>query len=93
MNFEETKIRSRFGTRVVAHEFAELAELTKSVDEHEAEQVMADLTAAAANVTAGTDGMKRGARLYVALKDLVASNGYSALAVQCWPKFQEQLGV
>ena len=29
MNFEETEIRSRFGTRVVAHEFGELAELTE----------------------------------------------------------------
>ncbi|MCP4306536.1 MAG: hypothetical protein GY788_17040 [bacterium] len=93
MNFEETQIRSRFGTRVVAHEFGELAELTKAVDEQKAEQVVADLTAAAADVTAGADAMKRGARLYLAIKDLAVSNGYSALAVQCWPKFQEILGV
>ena len=32
--------------------------------------MVADLTAAAANVTAGADGMERGARLYLALKDL-----------------------
>ncbi len=93
MNFEETQIRSRFGTRVVAHEFAELAELTKAADKDEARQVVADLTAGAANVTAGSDGMERGARLYLALKQLATTNEYSALAVQCWPKFQEVLGV
>ena len=37
--------------------------------------------------------MTRGARLYLALKDLATSHGYAALAVQCWPKFQEVLGV
>ncbi len=93
MNFEETQIRSRLGTRVIAHEFGELAELTDATDRAEAKQVVADLTAAAANVTAGADGMERGARLYLALKQLAITNGYSALAVQCWPKFQEILGV
>jgi L-fucose isomerase-like protein len=93
MNFEETKIRSRFGTRVIAHEFAELAALTESVEDAEAQQVVEDLTAAASQVLAGAEGMVQGARLYLALKELAAINGYSALAVQCWPKFQEILGI
>lgn len=93
MNFEETKVRSRFGTRVFAHEFGELAALTESVDETEARRVVEDLTAAASQVRAGGDGMVRGARLYLALKEFATTNGYSALAVQCWPMFQEILGI
>lgn len=93
MNFEETKIRSRFGTRVVAHEFAELAALTEDIDTVEAEAVVDQLTSAAAEVRAGADGMVRGAKLYLALKRLVDEHGHAALAVQCWPKFQEVLGV
>jgi hypothetical protein len=93
MNFEETKVRARLGTRVVAHEFAELAELTDAADPVRAKQVVAQLTAAASQVLAGADGMERGAKLYLALKSLAESNNYSALAVQCWPKFQEVLGV
>jgi len=93
MNFEETKVRSRFGTRVIAHEFAELAELTNAADPVEAKAVVAQLTSAAAEVLAGADGMERGAKLYLALKELATANSHSALAVQCWPKFQEVLGV
>lgn len=93
MNFEETGIRSRFGTRVVPHEFAELAALTDSADSREAENVVAELTAAATRVRAGADGMERGARLYLALKEIASVNDYSALAVQCWPRFQEVLGI
>lgn len=93
MNFDESKVRSRLGTRVVAHEFAELAELTDTADPIEAKEVVSQLTAAAAEVLAGADGMERGAKLYLALKSLAAANNYSALAVQCWPKFQEVLGI
>ena len=93
MNFEESKVRSRLGTQVVAHEFAELADLAMAADQSEAEAIVAELTAAASRVSASPDAMVSGARLYLALKQLTAEHDYSALAVQCWPKFQEILGI
>ncbi|MCP3972941.1 MAG: hypothetical protein GY720_00445 [bacterium] len=93
MNFDEAKVRERLGTRVIAHEFDELVELTNAADSSQAELVVGDLTSAAAQVLAAPDAMHRGASLYLALKQLATANDYSALAVQCWPKFQEDLGI
>ncbi len=93
MNFEEDKVRARLGTEVVAHEFSEIVDLTNAADRDEAQHIVSDLTAAAAEVLTSDDAMETGASLYLALKQLATDNDYSALAVQCWPMFQETLGI
>lgn len=93
MNFDKDKVRARLGTDVVAHEFSEIVDLTNAVDLDEAQHIVSDLTAAAAEVLTSDDAMKTGASLYLALKQLATDNDYSALAVQCWPMFQETLGI
>ena len=37
--------------------------------------------------------MVKQSRLYLALKKLAAENNYTALAVECWPKFQTLMGI
>lgn len=93
MNFDHDKVRARLGTEVVAHEFNEIVDLTEAANQDEARLVVSDLTAAAAEVLTSDDAMLKGASLYLALKQLATSNDYSALAVQCWPMFQESMGI
>ncbi len=93
MNFDEEAVRARLGTRVVAHDFLEIVNLTNTAARNEARTVVAELTAAASEVLTSDDAMESGARLYLALKHLASSNDYSALAVQCWPKFQDVMGI
>ena len=47
----------------------------------------------ASEVTAPQLGMDRNAQIYLALKQLIDSEGYDALAVQCWPSFQDDFNV
>jgi len=93
MNFDEEAVSARLGTRVVAHDFSEIVDLTATIDRDEARTVVAELAAAASEVLTSDDFMERGARLYLALKEFARRNGYAALAVQCWPKFQDIMAI
>lgn len=93
MNFDAEVVQDRLGTRVVAHDFSEIVERTVAVDESEARSVVADLTAAATEVSTSETFMEKGARLYLALKAIAEADEHAALAVQCWPKFQDVLGI
>ena len=88
MLFDERKLMARFGTRVVAHELGEVIELAKTYDDDRVMAVASDIKAAASEVQVTDARMAKGSRLYMALKDLAQQHDYSALAVECWPKFQ-----
>jgi hypothetical protein len=51
-----------------------------------------ELRLVAREVSTSSGALDKGARLYLALKRLAADNGYDALAVECWPKFQALYG-
>lgn len=89
MIFDERKLLARFGLRVQAHELGEVIELAKRVNERDARSTVGELKLAARAVQTTDPALEKGARLYHALKELAVQNGYSALAVECWPKFQE----
>lgn len=93
MNFDAEAVRARLGTRVVSHDFSEIVDLMNAADPSQARTVVSDLTAAATEVLTSDTFMEQGARLYLALKHLAETNGHSALAVQCWPKFQDLVGI
>jgi L-fucose isomerase-like protein len=87
--FDERKIEARLGgTRVFAHELAEVIALAKSLQEKEVMALVGDIKAAASEVRVSDEALGKGGRVYLALKELAQRNGYSALAVECWPKFQ-----
>ena len=93
MNFDANAIKERLGTTIVAHDFADIVSLTEAADAEQARQVVDDLTAAATEVQTSEDNMIQGARLYLGLRQLAVTNRYSAMAVQCWPKFQELMAL
>ncbi len=88
MLFDERKVYARFGTRIVTHELAEVIERAKQYDDKIVVSVAAEIKAGASEVRVVDEMMERGSRVYMALKELAERNGYSALAVECWPKFQ-----
>ncbi len=88
MMFDERKLHARFGTRIFAHELGEVIELAKSYQEAEAVAMVQEMKAGAAEIQVTDAAMAKGGRVYLALKELAERNGYHALAVECWPKFQ-----
>lgn len=93
MMFDERKLMARFGTRVAAHEMGELIALAKTYDAGKVTAVAQEIKAGASEVRVTDARMGKGSRIYLALKELAEKNGYSALAVECWPKFQTMYGM
>ncbi len=93
MQFEETNLATRFGTTVGHHTIAEVVALARDMDERETLGVVRHATSIATEVTAPNLGMDRNARIYLALNRMIESEGYDALAVQCWPSFQDDFDV
>ena len=93
MEFDEEALRQRFGTTVGRHSIGEVIERARRAEGASADQVVGVATSFAAEVTAPKSGMDRNARIYLALKELIDEEGYDALAVQCWPTFQDDYQV
>lgn len=93
MIFDERQLEARFGTRVFAHELGEVVALAKTYDDNQAVAVAGAMKAGASEVRVADAAMLKGSRVYMALKDIAERNGYSAMAVECWPKFQAMYGV
>lgn len=91
--FDERKLEARLGARVVAHELGEVVALAKTYDESRAMALAGEMKAAASEVRVADAAMLKGGRVYLALKEIAERNGYAALAVECWPKFQALYGV
>ncbi len=94
MIFDERKLERRFGgLRVFTHELMEIVQMAKRYDESKVGATVSEMKAAATSVEVPDDAMARGGRTYMALKELAAREGYNALAVECWPKFQAFYGL
>ena len=88
MMFDERKLQARLGTRVFPHELGEVIALAKNYSDAQAVAVAGEMKAGAAEIQVADAAMVKGSRVYLALKELAERNGYDALAVECWPKFQ-----
>ncbi len=88
MEFDEAALEERFGTTVGRHTIDEIIDRAQRADDRSTQVVVEHATSLAAEVTAPSLGMDRNARIYLALKELIADEGYDALSVQCWPTFQ-----
>jgi L-fucose isomerase-like protein len=93
MMFDEREVQARLGTRIIAHELAEVVELAKQLERKAVLPVVGGMVEAASEIRVTDANMEKAGRLYLALKELAARNGYQALAVECWPKFQSLYGV
>ena len=93
MTLDERALYARFGARVGEHELAEVVALAEAFPRAAVADVAGEMAAGAAAVRVSDERMQKGARVYLALKELAARNGYDALAVQCWSKFQELYGI
>ncbi len=93
MIFDERKLEHRFGVRVFTHELMEIVQLAKKYDEAKAGAVVSDMRGGASAVEVSDEAMNKGGRTYLALKEMAQREGYNALAVECWPKFQAFYGI
>lgn len=72
------------------HEYDELKALALAIPESEAEKIAERMAARACGIHAKAKNLLMlSARFYLAYRSFIEQNGYDALAVSCWPKFQQ----
>ena len=91
--FDERKLEARLGTRVHAHELAELTERSARVSANAVKEQATVLAGIASKIEVSNEHLERGSALYLAMREFARDYGYDALAVSCWPQFQTDLGI
>lgn len=90
--FDERRINSLLDGIFVnrLHEFDEIASIADGIADAEAAPV-AEKIAAGRKIHEKSAGLiLLTAKLYLAYQKFIAENGYDAIAISCWPKFQDR---
>jgi len=88
--FDERKIRSIYGTSICSHELSEILDKAERFSQEDVESVIADIKKEGQNKNVNEKYFKKAARVYLAIEKILKENGYDALAISCWPKFQNE---
>ena len=96
MYTDERVLEKKYGTYIqTRHTVEDIVERAKSYDlnavQQELEHMLGEAEWVKERVT--SDAMEKSARVNLALLDFARDNDYNALAISCWPKFQEVYGV
>lgn len=89
MEFQADALRERLGTEVVSMEISHLMDRAKAADSADVKRTSQELSSSAKLVLVDQTQMDGGARLVEGMRKLVMEEGFDALAVQCWPTFQD----
>ncbi len=90
--FDERRILKTFdGLKINRlHEFSEISDLAMSYTRDQLYDLMAEMQAMSSGAhPRAIEMIETNARVYKAFSEFVEANGYDALAVSCWPKFQQ----
>lgn len=87
MTNEEWEFSKHFGTTIVHIEMSEVIDKALSYSDAEAEKTLKDLSARTGKVLADKDTMLYMAKIYLSVKDLIASCDLSGIAAECYPQF------
>jgi L-fucose isomerase-like protein len=95
VGYDEAALIQKFGQNVI---YAELADVVRTAegyadDDQRVQQAIARLKASVAEVTVSEHHVVNSAKLEVALADFWTRARLSAMAVQCWPSIQAQMGI
>jgi L-fucose isomerase-like protein len=95
VGYDEGALARKFSQNVI---YAELADLVRSAqgfadDDPRVRTAIADVRGSVAQVTVSSHHIIDSAKLQVALVEFSARARLSAMAVQCWPSIQAQMGI
>lgn len=93
--FDERKTKARLGVTVDRlPEFGDVKARADAYTDADIAPVMDGFAAGACCVAdAAKGGLAATARVYKAMEDMIAENGYDAVAIGCWPKYRVAYGI
>ncbi|MFW5769394.1 MAG: L-fucose/L-arabinose isomerase family protein [Spirochaetota bacterium] len=96
MYIDERDLEYRFGTRLdTRHTVEEIVLRAESFDAKKAGRAAEEFITDAARTAdeLSKDQIGKAGRLYLAFREFAEENGYSALGISCWSRFQEIYGI
>jgi L-fucose isomerase-like protein len=95
VGYDEAAMIQKFGQNVIYTELADVVRTAESYanDDPRVQQAIANLKAGVAEITVSDHYVINSAKLEVALAEFWKRSRLSALAVQCWPSIQPQMGI
>jgi L-fucose isomerase-like protein len=95
VGYNEAALIQKFGQSVIYTELADVVRAAQGLREDDPRVLaaMQRLKASAAQITISQSSMVKTARLEAALADFWTGSRLSALAVQCWPSLQSEIGI
>jgi L-fucose isomerase-like protein len=95
VGYDEAALVRSFGQNVIYTELADVVSEAKAMPDEDPRvaQVLATIRSSVREVTVAQDYLVNSAKLEVALGEFWTRSRLSAMAVQCWPSVQRQLGL
>jgi L-fucose isomerase-like protein len=95
VGYDEAAMIKKFGQNVIHTELADVVRAAEGYagDDQRVRQAMTNLKGSVAQVTVSEHHVVNASRLEVALADFWTRERLSAMAVQCWPSIQAQMGI
>lgn len=95
MYIDERDLERKFGTYLqTRHSVEEIVARAGKYSAADAEAEVKKMQSEAKRVAdVPAEHMEKAARIFLAFRDFAKDNGYDALAISCWPRFQEVYGI
>jgi len=93
---DERVLEKRFGTKLqTRHSVEEIVARAQALSAADAAAEVARMLSEARTAGGGLKGeqLEKSARVFLALRGFAADNGYDALALSCWSRFQQVYGI
>jgi len=88
--FDERELQSKYGVCISHHEFSEIVQKVNSYPDSRVMKLAEQIKKEGTNKGLDSEYFEKAARVYLALEEITRENSYRALAVSCWPKFQNE---
>lgn len=89
--YDAKAIETRLGVKIEQRQIDDIFSLAKGYSTERVTAIVQEMRATAYEVLVTENWLERTGRIYLALRELADEGGYDALAVRCWPEFQEEL--
>jgi L-fucose isomerase-like protein len=90
--YDPTAIETRLGLQVERHALDDIFERAQGYTEREVSRLVEAMTASAARVAVDRSWLELTGRAVLAIRDAAADGDCDAVALRCWPEFQEEMG-
>jgi len=90
----DDRVLASLGPEVIRYELSDLVERYTQVPEDSAKRAVEEWTnVAGGGIEPGSEELLRSARLYLALKEKIETEGLEMIGVRCWPELRSQFKV